>query len=224
MSDEPTVQPPAMNAEELLKAVSDIVGNGKAEALLTYLVAQKIKSSRGNYDTYRQAYYQEVYGLEFKQVFEGMLATNQNRKWILTDFPGVKKMSLYQRLYQSKKYFFDHLATVEQKPYSSMIVFDNTVPGVIYLRWIREKKPDVAIKSYLVDDKETEISIAYQDKIDTFLETPNQERLVLRGLALNPEERQRLEDSFSGIEGLVYVITNSEIKLVKEREGGTGET
>jgi len=215
MSDETK---PVLTAEQLLKSIGETVGSDeKAAALINYLLSLKKPTPQATYYN-KMPYYKEIYGREMFGIVTKMLEAKKDMKWDMADFPDYRKRTLHQRLSQGLLYMFEELPEgKELAQYKEMLQFDvKSHPDRLYLRWLKDKLTKLDVSCTLVDDNE-EFQESLDGEIEEFLNSEKSGRKFYKtGLVLDNAEIERLEMAYGNIVGINFLVTKSEIKIIKD--------
>lgn len=160
------------------------------------------------------SYYREQFALEMKIQLDKMRETKCDIEWKFSSYPELKPNSLYQRVFQSLKYLLAELdfdGTYGKM--REMMVLQRTKTGV-RLSWIRDKLEGRAFAADIVNDK----TFQWKEEVENFLSDETKKTLHLKNLCLTHQEQVDLSASFVGIKDIFHVITEKEIKIVKQSE------
>lgn len=167
------------------------------------------------------SYYRQMFGLEARTIMDGMISDKHDREWKFSDYANLKASSLYQRVYQSFNFLVREMDyTTPEYPegyyshFKSMMVMTKEKTG-IRLSWIRDRLEGRAFSPSVVEDYD-KIS-EWKEKIEAFLVDPTKEILHLKQLSLTIEQIKELQATFSSIESVMAVVTEREIKIVKDK-------
>lgn len=160
------------------------------------------------------SYYRKIFALEVKMVVDKMLADKQDREWKYAAFPNYSHSTVYQRVYQGLRYLCDELDfDGRYGEFRQMVVLTKEKTG-IRLSFIREKLEG---KSFDADVITNEERIGeWEKQVNEFLEDSTRQTLHLKKLNLTHEQVELLTRSFEGLEGVNAIVTDREIKIVKD--------
>lgn len=188
-------------------------------AQLKEFVAETIKQkkSRRPLHTSRRSnysYYHEVFALEVKQVLDDMIADKKDRIWRLSSYPDLKVSSLYMRIYQGIRYLIENMDPdgIYAKYRLEYMTLTKEKDGV-RLSWLRDRLEGRGFKPDIVSDRE--ITHEWKEHVERFIEQSDEKILHLKNLALTIQQVNDLQSSFEGLEGIMSVVTEREIKIVK---------
>jgi hypothetical protein len=161
------------------------------------------------------SYYREQFGREQKVALDIMIESKKDIEWKYSEYPELKPASLYQRVYQGLRFVLECLDQEGHYfKYRQMMVLHKTGTSV-RLSWIRDLLEGKTFAPSTVTDREK--TYEWKDKVEEFIEDRKQKILHLKNLSLTPEQIQDLQLSFEANEGIMAVISEKEIKIVKDK-------
>lgn len=162
-------------------------------------------------------YYNETFGAHLKETADVMISTRCDQCFFFKDFPNVKPVTLYLRIWQSIKYLVERMDN-ENRTYltwQSQIDISRKPHTGILLAWkepFRDAVP-CPFKPRPVIPKSAVPT--WKKDIEDFLADGSKSKFFIDGLALTPEQMKELKDSFALVQGLLVVVRSNEVKLIK---------
>lgn len=162
-------------------------------------------------------YYKEVYALQMKRVVDDMLDTRQDQVYFFKDFPRTSPTTLYLRIHQSIHYLIDYLDTEDKRyaKWNEMISITRERKTGIRLSFIEGVRtaqmenftPRAAIPKSEIPK--------WKQSVEEYLESSRTSPLHITGLMLTPDDIKHAKESLTGVAGILFRITSSEIKIIK---------
>lgn len=160
------------------------------------------------------SYYRKIFALEVKLVVDKMIEDKQDREWKYAAFPNYSHSTVYQRVYQGMRYLCDELDfDGRYGEFRQMVVLTKEKTG-IRLSFIREKLEGKAFDADVITDEDRIAD--WEKQVNEFLEDSTRQTLHLKKLNLSHEQVTLLTSSFEGLEGINAIVTDREIKIVKD--------
>jgi len=162
-------------------------------------------------------YYRAKYAAEIKIILDQMIADGENRVIFYKDHPGLNSNTLYNKLFQAKKYLLDKLDPDGKYSLFCESLHIHKKRGVgIHLdidRNILDGTPE-GFKAQTLSNTNSE---EWKSKIEIFIKNSQSgDVLHMKNLALSPEEIEDIEITLFSLNDIMYNIKCNEIKLIKE--------
>lgn len=213
MPDNPTnnpVIPPDATKEDLVKILNTLFADSNSRA-------NYIKSMTGEKPVHWKknstaTYYKEKYGKQLKNIVDAMMQDHEDREYRFDEFPHLSPSSVYLMVNQSKMYLLEKMDYLgDYRRFFESISIKREHGVGVKLKFIRQDENDIMPARVIAYKSVIQLS----DDIDKFLNDENQKEFKLTGLTLSPEERTQLEQSLVSLDGIIYNITETTIKIIK---------
>lgn len=184
---------------------------------------RQVKRPRTSSKMSNFSYYREPFGLQMKVALDTMMETRRDCIWRYSNYPELSPSSLYQRINQSLNFLLremDHEGKYAAIRDMIVISRKDNKSGIV-MAFIRDKLEGREFKPDFIGEEEKVLQ--WREEIDKFLDDPDKTVLHLKNLALTYGEIQTIQNSFLGVEGIICVVTEREIKVVKESVAKKGE-
>lgn len=206
----PAATPPSK--DKVLDAIRELL---HSEEFVDHLVKSKrIKRppQTSKHSTY--SYFREIFALQIKASLDHMIETKHDMEWKFSMYPEMKPSSLYQRVYQSCRYLITYLDPDEKYGKARQMMALSREKTGIRLSWIRDRLEGRDFVGVGVDDLHRVHE--WKEAVELFLADSSKKILHLKRLSLSTQQIETLQQSFEGLEGVHSVITEREIKIVKD--------
>ena len=160
------------------------------------------------------AYYKEAYGKWVKGIFDAMMTDGKPKIIPFDESKRVKNSTRYLQFQQGKMFLLEQMDSEgKYKVFADSVEVDKTSGRgiVIDFRKVDDTMPDVTdVVSFREKPR-------WKKELDVYLEEPNPDGkpFIRESLALTDVEVQQQIDELGGIEGLMFDVTNSSVKVYK---------
>jgi len=198
-----------LSVEETL-VLAKLAGTPEGARKIVATMTKGLRPPSEKRKLFRAPYYQEKFGKEIEPSLRAILADKKDRIVFYSDFPYISKRSLYLRIYQAKCYAEDNFKNLDE---SKIKIGVNTA-----------NKKGITLK-YLTDDVKPLVAhpldnpnalVTWRNELDTFLtESPIGTKFVKDTIDLSPQEVLDLKITLNGLPGIISVVKQHEIKILK---------
>jgi len=161
----------------------------------------------------RAPYYNEGNAKGLKPLIDGMIEKGANALVRYSDYPSLRKTTLYARISQGIQFLVENMDGPEEnyRKFREVLVVRRAQVGIL-LEITRQ--PESIVGEFL--NPEEDVKANLRSKIADFLENaPEGTLLHEKGLVLVGSEIEELQIQLLGLPGIIGKITSSEVKLVK---------